>query len=335
MKQEGTLLLDRNMINSLLTLEDYINIVEQAFRLYAEKKTLALGLMHIGAHNGEFHIKAGGLQLPKTYFGLKVNGGFFQNAKVFGMPNIQGLIILCDGENGYPLAIMDSIDITIKRTGAITAVAAKYLARPNSRTATICGCGTQGRIQLKYLKQIIPLKRAYAYSKDKKDSNQFAVEMSEELGMTVTAVTDLKMSVRQSDVCVTCTPSRKYYLKKDDVALGTFIAAVGADSPDKQELEPELMVSNKIVVDILKQCAEVGELHHALDKGLVSEKDVHAELGDIITGLKPGRTSDEEIIIFDTTGTALQDIAVARVVYEKAISEGKGTFFNFQSVERY
>jgi alanine dehydrogenase len=334
MKQAGTLLLNRSVINSLLTLPDYINIVEQAFRLYAEKKTLALGLLHIGARNGEFHIKAGGLQLSKTYFGLKVNGGFFQNAKVFGMPNIQGLIILCDGENGYPLAIMDSIDITVKRTGAITAVAAKYLARPNSRTATICGCGTQGRIQLKYLQQILPLKKVYAYSRDEKESNQFAVEMSEELGIAVTAVPDLKMSVRESDVCVTCTPSREYYLKKDDVASGTFIAAIGADSPDKQELEPELMVSNKIVVDILKQCAEVGELHHAINKGLVSEKDVHAELGDIIAGHKPGRTSDEEIIVFDSTGTALQDVAVASAIYEKAINEGQGTFFNFQRMEQ-
>src|SRR5258708_2454372 len=156
------LLLTRQDIASLLTLPDYVRVVENAFRLHAEGSTLAPALAHVDAIGGEFHIKAGGLNGPTPYFGLKVNGGFFQNKARNGMPNIQGLIVLSRADNGLPLAVMDSIEITIQRTGASTAVAAKYLARPDSRVVTICGCGNQGRIQLTALKQVLPLERAYA-----------------------------------------------------------------------------------------------------------------------------------------------------------------------------
>jgi ornithine cyclodeaminase/alanine dehydrogenase-like protein (mu-crystallin family) len=115
------------------------------------------------------------------------------------------------------------------------------------------------------------------------------------------------------------------------VAKGTFIAAVGADSPDKQELDPALMRGNKVVADILEQCATIGELHHALEKGLLTRAEVHAELGEVVTGRKPGRTSEEEIIIFDSTGTALQDAAAAAIVYEKAVSDGSGVMLNLVS----
>ena len=140
MKRE-LLLLKRSEVAALLDLPDYIEIVEQAFRLFAEGKTLEPGLLHVDAAEGEFHIKAGGLTLEKTYFGLKANAGFFQNKIRYGLPNIQGLILLFDAEKGVPLAVMDSAEITIQRTGAATAVAAKYLAREDTTHATICGCG--------------------------------------------------------------------------------------------------------------------------------------------------------------------------------------------------
>jgi ornithine cyclodeaminase/alanine dehydrogenase-like protein (mu-crystallin family) len=110
---------------------------------------------------------------------------------------------------------------------------------------------------------------------------------------------------------------------------GTFIAAVGADSEEKQELEPELLSANKLVTDLTAQCGNIGELHHALNRGLMTIADVHAELGEIISGKKPGRTSDEEIIIFDSTGTALQDVAAAAIVYEKAVRKKIGTKLDF------
>lgn len=132
MKPNATLLITRTDIGRLLTFDDYFCNIEEAFRFHALGKVLKPAMLHIDSINGEFHVKAGGLELKRRYFGLKMNGGFFQNKTRFGMSNIQGLILLCDGENGYPLAVIDSRDITANRTGAATAVAAKYLARPES-----------------------------------------------------------------------------------------------------------------------------------------------------------------------------------------------------------
>jgi ornithine cyclodeaminase/alanine dehydrogenase len=246
-----------------------------------------------------------------------------------GLPLIQGTIVLCDAENGYPLALMDSIEISIVRTGAATAVAAKYLARADSRVATVCGCGNQGRVSLKALMKVRPLEIVYAFDSDHAQAQRFAEELSAELGIDVRAVNNLGEVVRGSDICVTCTPSKQPFLKREHVSPGTFIAAVGADNEEKQELDPTLMVSNKVVADILEQSATIGDLHHALEKGLVTRGDVHAELGEVIAGTKPGRVDTDEITIFDSTGTALQDVASAVIVYEKAVNAGIGLQLSF------
>ncbi len=327
--RSGTLLLTRREIAALLSLDECIAAVEQAFKLHAEGKTLPPGVLGLHSRDGGFHIKAAGLELSRTYFAAKANANFPNNMSRFGLPAIQGVIVLCDGENGSLLALMDSIEITIQRTGAATAVAAKHLARPDSTVATICGCGNQGRIQIRALTKVCHLQRAYAFDQNERQAQRFAEDLSTELHIEVNAVRDLATAVGQSDICVTCTPSREYFLNREDVAPGTFIAAVGADSPEKQELDPTLLASNKIVVDLLGQCATIGELHHALEKGLVTTADVHAELAEVVAGAKPGRTSAEEIIIFDSTGTALQDAAAAVVVYEKAVSTGRGVTMNF------
>src|SRR6266404_4996041 len=199
------LLLTRQDIACLLTLSDYIRLVEDAFLLHAEGRTLEPALAHVDAIDGEFHIKAGGLHGDPPYFGLKVNGGFFQNRTRFGLPNIQGLIILSRADNGTPLAVMDSIEVTIQRTGAATAVAAKYLARPDSRVCTVCGCGNQGRIQLTALKHVLPLERAFVWSPDRQEAASFAAAMTITLGIEVSPVEDLRADLAKSDICVTCT----------------------------------------------------------------------------------------------------------------------------------
>jgi alanine dehydrogenase len=324
MKPAGALLLKRSEIASLLGVEECISAVEHAFRLYAEGRTTPPGVLAIHASDGGFHIKAGLLELGRPYFVAKVNANFPQNTKRFGLPLIQGVIVLCDAENGYPLALLDSMEITIIRTGAATGLAAKYLARRDAKVATICGCGNQGRITLKALAAVRRLTRAYAFDIDEASARRFADELSTETGIEVSAVSDLAQAIKGSDICVTCTPSKRYFLNHEFISPGTFIAAVGADNPEKQEIDPALLVSNKIIVDSLEQCATIGELHHALEQGLVTKADVHAELGEVIAGKKAGRTSDEEIIIFDSTGTALQDVAAAAIVYERAVSVGMG-----------
>jgi alanine dehydrogenase len=324
MEPKGTLLLRRSEVAALLSIEDCMTAVEQAFKLYADGQTTPPGVLGIHAPGGGFHIKAGLLTVGRFYFAVKTNANFPQNPKRFGLPTIQGILVLCDAENGRPLALMDSMEITALRTGAATGIAAKYLARPDAQVATICGCGNQGRVSLRALAEV----RVYAFDVEEAQARRFADEFTKELRVAIEAVNDLSQAVRKSDICVTCTPSNRYFLHREYVSSGTFIAAVGADNGEKQEIDPALMATGKVVVDLLEQCAMIGDLHHALDLGLLSKADVHAELGEVITGSKVGRAAEDEIIIFDSTGTALQDVAAAAMVYERAISAGIGMRLN-------
>ncbi len=179
------------------------------------------------------------------------------------------------------------------------------------------------------LSKIFSLEKVFAYDTDGAQAERFVSELSEDLRINIEAVRDLEEAVKRSDICVTCTPSKRFFLRREYVQPGTFVAAVGADSEDKQELEPGLVASNKVVVDIVDQCASIGELHHALDSGLMRKDGVHAELGEIVASTKIGRTSDDEIIIFDSTGMALQDVIAAVAVYENAIASGRWAQMNF------
>lgn len=324
MPTQNTLLLTRNDVVHLLSLDACIEAVEGAFRMHGERTIPGPGILGMRATDGGFHIKAGFFKGDRTYFAAKMNANFPSNKQRFGLPSIQGVLVLCDGENGSPLAIMDSLEITVIRTGAATAVAAKYLSRPQARVATICGCGSQGRIQLESLLQVRRLDHAFVYDVDARQGVAMAQDFAGRLTVEPIGKSDLATSVGKSDICVTCTPSKQFYLRRDDVRPGTFIAAVGADSEEKQELDPALFTGNVIVVDVLEQCATIGDLHHALDMGLIRKSDVHAELGEIVAGRKAGRTSNEETIIFDSTGMALQDAAAAALVYENALRSGTG-----------
>jgi ornithine cyclodeaminase/alanine dehydrogenase len=274
----------------------------------------------------EFHIKAGGLfWRDRKYYGLKVNGSCFSNKERRGLPNILGAILLFDGDSGFPLAVIDSVEPTIKRTGAGTAVAMKYLAAPDAKVMTVCGCGNQGRVHVRFLKMVRPISRVFAYDENPEAAEAFARDLGEELGLSIRPTQELASALAQSRVVVTCTPSKKPYLLRDYVLPGTTVAAVGSDTPDKQELDASLLKGNKVVVDILSQCARAGELHHALEQNLIRTEDVYAEIGEVVSGKKPGRESPSEIIIYDATGTALQDTAAAALCYEKALARNAGS----------
>ena len=331
MINNGTMLLTRDDLSALLGADDYLAIVESAFLAHAHGKALEPGLMHVDGDGGEFHIKAGGLRLDRPYFALKANGGFFNNAR-FDMPPIQGVILLCDAESGYPLALMDSTAITLARTGATTAVAARRLARPDSRAVTICGCGNQGAVHLRYITQVFPrISRAYAWDLDHEKALTFASTMSSELSIDVQAAFTLDAPIAASDIVITCTPAHAPFIRKSHLHKGLFIAAVGADSPEKQEIYADALGEARVVVDLTSQCAAVGELHHALEAGVMTLDDVDAELADVLASRKPGRRSADEVIIFDATGTALQDTAAAAAAYKRAIEMNTGTIFDFFS----
>ena len=320
-----TLVLSRADVLDLLSLPECINAVEHAFRLHAEGHTLGPGVLSVHASGGGFHIKAAGLVGRRSYFAAKTNANFSDNPRRWGLPTIQGTIVLADAANGTPLAIMDSGSVTALRTGAATAVAAKFLARPDAATATVVGCGVQGEVQLAALAAVLPLRRIMLVDIDHARAEDLAARASARHGVQVEPSKDLRSALRESDVCVTCTTSRRAFLGSGDVMPGIFIAAVGADNPEKQELEPSLLASATVVVDVLHQCAEIGELHHALAAGVLTAQQVHAELADVVIGRRPGRTRPDEITIFDSSGTALQDVAAAVAVYEKASASGRGT----------
>ena len=320
-----TLVLSRTDVLELLSLPDCIDAVERAFRLHAEGRTLGPGVLSVHASGGGFHIKAAGLVGERSYFAAKTNGNFSDNPRRWGLPTIQGTIVLADAVNGTPLALMDSGSVTALRTGAATAVAAKFLARPDAHTATIVGCGVQGEVQLAAIAAVLPLRRIMLVDIDHARAEDLAARASAKHGLRVEPTKDLRTALRDSDVCVTCTTSRRAFLEASDITPGTFIAAVGADNPEKQELEPSLLASATLVVDVLDQCADIGELHHALAAGLLTRDRVHAELADVVVGRRPGRTRPDEITIFDSSGTALQDVAAAVTVYEKAGASGRGT----------
>jgi alanine dehydrogenase len=327
--RRGTLLLTRTDVAQLLSLDECIEVVEHAFRIQYLSKTTIAGLIVTG---GGFHIKAATVELDRPYFAAKVNANFPLNRLREGLPTIQGTIVLCDATNGYPLALMDSIEVTMLRTAAASAVATKYLARSDSRITTVLGCGTQGRVHLRALARVSKPELVYVFDIDSARAEQMAAQLKQELGIDIQANTgSIEAAVRASDICVTCTPSKQPLVRKEWVKPGTFVAAVGADSEDKQEIDPQLMASSKVVVDVLDQCAAIGDLHHAITQGLMTRSDVHGELGAIVAKQIAGREREDEIIVFDSTGSALEDVAAAVRVYRKAVNANRGLLVDFSS----
>lgn len=329
MSTSNTLLLSRREVASLLTIDECIVAVEQAFKLRALGIAKPPGILGVHATNGGFHVKAGILDLGPQYFVAKMNANFPENRKRNGLPTIQGIVAVSDAQNGRLLALMDSIEITIIRTGAATGVAAKYLARKDSKVATVCGCGNQGRISLRALMAVRPVEKVFAFDVDERSMSEFVKEMTAAFGVFISPVDDPAMALRYSDICITCTPAKSFFVKNADIKPGAFIAAVGSDNEEKQEIDPVLLSKNKVVTDSTDQCASIGELHHAIISGMMAKGNVHGELGEIIARAKPGRERDDEVIIFDSTGTALQDVAAAAIVYEKALRQNVGYSIDF------
>jgi ornithine cyclodeaminase/alanine dehydrogenase-like protein (mu-crystallin family) len=319
----ATLLLSRADVERLLTPERCIAAVEDAFRRLALGQVPPPGILGMHAEEGGFHVKAGFLTLDRPYFAAKLNANFPRNGERHGLPTIQGAVLLSDASNGAPLAIMDSMSITALRTAAATAVAAKHLARKDCGTALVVGCGGQAAAQLRALLCVRKPRRVLAFDQDAAKAAAFCVASGAE------QAEELADAVKASDIVVTCTTARRYFLRRDMARPGTFIAAVGADHEDKQEIEPRLMAEAKVVTDLTEQASRIGDLHHAIEAGAMAPGEVHAELAEVVAGRKPGRRSDDETFVFDSTGTGLQDVAAAVATYQAALASKQGTPFTF------
>lgn len=321
----GTLLLTGGEIAALLDLPSCIAAVEDVLRRHAAGETVPPRVLGLPSTDGGLHVKGAGLLGSEPRLAVKVNANFPTNPERFGLPAIQGVLVLFDGVCGRPLAILDSMMITALRTAAASALAARHLARSDAATLTVCGCGRQGAMHVRALCGVLPLTRILLWDLDPRRAERLAAELASEVpGREVRPSPDLAAALAGTDVCVTCTPARAFFIRAEDVRPGTFIAAIGADDRGKQELDPRLVARATLVVDALAQCAELGELQHALAAGLMTTGHVHAELAEVVAGSKPGRSTAEEITIFDSTGTALQDLAAAIAVERQARALGAG-----------
>jgi alanine dehydrogenase len=327
-----TVILSRRDVASLLTIEECMNSVEAAFKMFAEGQAAAPKVLGLHTTTGGLHIKAGIMNLNGNYIVAKMNSNFQENPIKRNLPTIQGVIAVFNADNGAVLALMDSIEITILRTGAATGIASKYLSKKNSEAITIYGCGNQGLISLQAISANRDLKTVYLYDTNRSQAEKLLKEIATfHKPIEAVCVNDVKSAIKDSDIVVTCTTSKTPIIDLEDVRPGTFIAAVGCDSEEKSEIHPRLISASKIVSDFTEQTAAFGDLHHAIEEGLVTKSHVHAELGEIIAGQKRARENDDEIIVFDSTGTALQDVAAALIVYEGAIVKGLGYKFDFQN----
>jgi len=317
------LFLSRKELELLLSLKRVIEVVEQGFLSFHRGEALAYPVVRefLGKYEGIFGIKSGFVK-SNDYLGFKA-GGYWKDNPQLGIPGHQSLIVLYDPKTGVPQAAMDGNFITIIRTGAVGAIASKYLARKDSRIAAIIGCGTQGRIQLEALRVNFNLCDVRCYDSIQRSAKAYAKEMST-ADSPVKSFTNPEDAVKGTDIVVTTTPSMKPVIYDRWVSKGTHINAMGADTKGKHEIDPRLYQKSKVVVDDLKQCSELGETQHNID--FVKSHGIHGQLGEILSGEKPGRENQDEITLFDATGIAFQDLVTAGVAINLAQEKKMGTW---------
>jgi alanine dehydrogenase len=318
----ATVILREDEVEQLIDMEEAVNAVEEAFKLYSLGKASMPPKVYLEFQKGDLRAMPAHIM---GYAGIKWVNSHPNNPDV-GLPTVMALMILNDPETGFPLAVMDATFLTSLRTGAAGGVAAKYLARKDSRVFGFVGCGKQAYFQFDALRKIFDIGLVKAYDLRRSAAEGFA-DYCKKAGVDV-SVTDVK-DVCKCDVLVTTTPSRQPVVKASWIDKGTHINAIGADAAGKQELEIEILLRAKVVVDDVEQAMHGGEINVAVSKGVMQRDDIHATIGEVIAGIKPGRESDDEITVFDSTGLAIQDVAVGKVVFENAKKEGKGLKMQF------
>jgi ornithine cyclodeaminase/alanine dehydrogenase-like protein (mu-crystallin family) len=318
------ILLTRSDLAALMLPRDYLAAAEAAFTALAGGRASAAMPMHMETTHGVFHVKGGAYQSERGYVAVKLNGNFPGNPERTGLPTIQGAILLCDADNGSLLCILDSAEVTLRRTAAASALAARHLAPINASTLLLCGCGVQALAHAEALADLFTLETVLCWDQHPEKADALAARIRANLSLHAQTATDLAAATRSADIIVTCTTSTAPFLGPENVQPGAFIAAVGADNPGKREIAPALMAQAAVVCDSAAQCAAMGDLHHALEDGALAREQVRAELSEIVAGVKAGRWNEREIVIFDSTGLAVQDAAAAAMAYQRALQEGRG-----------
>ena len=309
-----TLVLSGKDLENILTMELAIPAVERAFAAHGRGETVMPPKLYLPLqmYNGDFRAMP---SLMGDVAGVKWVNMHPDNPKRFRLPAVMGVYILSDPETAFPLAVMDGTRLTAFRTGAAAAIASKYLAIPQPSTVGFIGCGIQARSILAAHRVVFGKFRAIMADADPAAAAAFAQETG---GFTATMD-----QAGSCDIICTSTPSRTPVLFRSYVGISTHINAMGADAPGKQELDPRLLHDATVVLDDLAQATESGEVNVPLHAGTYRREQIYGTLGEIVAGKKPGRAGTE-ITIFDSTGLAIQDLALARVVFDEARSRGLG-----------
>lgn len=318
-----TLILDRRSIEKLVRIKESIQVIESAFREYGLGRVQmpAKIYLHLDRYSGDFRAMPAYIERLDSCALKWVN--VHPGNKIFGLPAVMAVIILSNPRNALPLCIMDGTYATNLRTGAAGAVAAKYLARRDSKVVGLVGCGAQAKTQLQGLRELFAIRQVKIWGKDDADVKEFIKDL-QPLHLKLVPTENIKDCVLGSDIVVTTTPSRRPLVKLKWLKKGVHINAIGADAKGKQELQPAILKKAKLVVDAWEQAAHSGEINVPLKKGLISKRDLYANIGEIVSGKKKGRTNQNEITVFDSTGLAIQDVAIANLIYQTAIKKRKG-----------
>ena len=323
------LVISEQEVASLITIEDVVEVVELAFRENAQGHAQMPPKIYLNfqAYNGDLRTMPTYLERLNISM-VKVVNVHPDNNKKFGMPTVMATILLIDPKNGQLLSIMGGATITAMRTGAAGGIAAKYLATKKPETVGFIGAGTQARTQLSALLSIFPsLKKIRIWDLKPTAAKSFAKEINLTTSrVNATLVDTAQATVERANIVVTTTPSTQPIILNDWVTNGTHFNCIGADAPGKEELDPAILKRSKIVVDDWKQASHSGEINVPVSMGILSRENIWAELGEVVAGIKAGRSSNKEITVFDSTGLAIQDATTAELVYQKALEKGAGSF---------
>lgn len=321
-----TLILGRSEMIGLLKPFEYNDCVEQAYRMHGEGRYYMDPKGHIVLDRfpGEWEAMPSYIEEPHAA-ACKWVSIREQNREKYNLPTVFSILIYTHPETGFPLAIVDGSYHTVMRTGSAAAVSAKWMARKDSKKLAIVGAGHMAEGALATCNEVFKWSEVRVWSRSQDTVAQFAKEQQPKYdGFEIKPSTNLEQTVRGADVVVTVTPARGPIVMKEWISPGTHIAAVGADKKGDQELEGTILKGARIFVDDIRQCRTDGEINVPLSEGLITEADIAGEIGEVIIGKKKGRTSDEEITIFDSTGIALQDSATVPLEYERALAAGVG-----------
>lgn len=310
-------------VKSLLTIEDTIAAVENAFKDHGEGRTQMppKSYLYFHEHNGDLRSMPAYLE-GRDIAGVKIVNVHSGNKDV-GLPTVMALLVLNSPRTGAPQAVMGATYLTSMRTGAAGGIAARALARPDSCVVGMVGAGAQARTQLLAMRRFFDIKRVIVSDSSLDAGRAFESEARSFLDCDYHITTNVKAAC-DCDILITTTPSRSPVIKEAWVKPGTHINAIGADARGKQELQSSLTKKARVVVDDLAQAVHSGEVNVPIREGILKPEDIYAQLGEVLTEKRPGRTSDEEITIFDSTGLAIQDVATGDAVYRKALERNIG-----------